>query len=104
MSKFGTKYTCWSCGAKFYDLNKPEPICPKCDADQRDRPKTRAGAPPKPPEPAPAVAPMVPAVAEEEEDEVEETDERELELTPLDDDARSGFMDDDTSSGPVLED
>ncbi|MFZ4735309.1 MAG: FYDLN acid domain-containing protein [Bradymonadia bacterium] len=26
----GRKFTCHSCGAKFYDLNKPEPACPKC--------------------------------------------------------------------------
>ncbi len=32
----GTKYTCFKCGAKFYDLKKPEPICPKCGADQRE--------------------------------------------------------------------
>lgn len=42
MSKFGNKYTCFSCGAKFYDLHKPEALCPKCGADQ-------AGAPPPKP-------------------------------------------------------
>lgn len=26
----GKRYTCPSCGIKFYDLNKPEAICPKC--------------------------------------------------------------------------
>ena len=26
----GRKFTCHNCGAKFYDLNKPEPACPKC--------------------------------------------------------------------------
>ena len=41
MSKFGTKYTCWSCGAKFYDLNKPEPVCPKCGADPKAAPEDR---------------------------------------------------------------
>lgn len=33
MSKYGNKFTCWSCGTKFYDLNKPNPKCPKCGAD-----------------------------------------------------------------------
>ena len=33
MSKYGRKYSCWSCAAKFYDLNKPSPKCPKCGAD-----------------------------------------------------------------------
>ena len=29
----GTKLTCRSCEAKFYDLNKKKPACPKCDKD-----------------------------------------------------------------------
>jgi uncharacterized protein (TIGR02300 family) len=36
MPELGRKYTCYSCHTKFYDLGKPEPICPKCGADQRD--------------------------------------------------------------------
>ena len=27
----GTKRFCTSCSTKFYDLNKPEVICPKCN-------------------------------------------------------------------------
>ena len=54
MPELGRKYTCYSCHTKFYDLGKPEPICPKCGADQRDAeeaPATtshrgRAAAPP----------------------------------------------------------
>jgi len=34
----GTKYVCFKCGTKFYDLKKPVPACPKCGADQRDTP------------------------------------------------------------------
>lgn len=34
----GKKYTCHSCSTKFYDLNKPEKICPKCRADQTQKP------------------------------------------------------------------
>lgn len=37
-SKLGTRYTCFDCGQKFYDLNRPEPLCPKCGADQRNNP------------------------------------------------------------------
>ena len=37
--QFGEKYVCFSCGAKFYDLGKPEPLCPKCGADQREAPR-----------------------------------------------------------------
>ena len=36
MPELGRKYTCYSCHTKFYDLGKPDPICPKCGADQRD--------------------------------------------------------------------
>lgn len=35
----GTRHVCWNCGAKFYDLNKPSPACPKCGADPREAPK-----------------------------------------------------------------
>ena len=31
----GKKYTCFECGTKFYDLGRPEPICPRCGVDQR---------------------------------------------------------------------
>jgi len=47
----GTRYACWQCGTKFYDLNKPNPACPKCGADPREAPKAAAPAvsEPKPP-------------------------------------------------------
>jgi uncharacterized protein (TIGR02300 family) len=38
----GTKHVCYKCGTKFYDLRKPEPICPKCGADQRESPAVKA--------------------------------------------------------------
>ena len=55
----GTKHTCFKCGTKFYDMKKPEPICPKCGADQRQSPavkapsekRARPAARPPPPEP-----------------------------------------------------
>ena len=34
--KLGSKYDCYNCGTKFYDLGKAEPICPKCGANQKD--------------------------------------------------------------------
>ena len=37
----GTKHVCFKCGAKFYDLKKPEARCPKCGADQRQSPANR---------------------------------------------------------------
>jgi len=35
-TKLGSKFECYSCGTKFYDLGKPEPTCPKCGANQND--------------------------------------------------------------------
>jgi uncharacterized protein (TIGR02300 family) len=37
-SKLGTRFTCYECGVKFYDLNKPEPVCPSCGANQLEDP------------------------------------------------------------------
>ncbi len=30
MADLGKKHECETCGMKFYDLGKPEPVCPKC--------------------------------------------------------------------------
>ena len=38
-TRLGNRFTCFGCGIRFYDLNKPEPICPKCGADQRETPE-----------------------------------------------------------------
>jgi hypothetical protein len=62
-TKLGQKWACYSCQAKFYDLQKPDPNCPKCGADQRQSPafekpkRTRA----KKPTPAPAPKKVVKA-------------------------------------------
>jgi uncharacterized protein (TIGR02300 family) len=37
-ARLGTRYTCFKCGTKFYDLNRPVPSCPECQADQREAP------------------------------------------------------------------
>ena len=75
----GTKYTCFQCGTKFYDLKKPAPTCPKCGADQREAPvpkvvtarQARAAA-----------AREEELAAEEEELEGEEEEEEEAEEEP----------------------
>jgi uncharacterized protein (TIGR02300 family) len=74
----GTKYVCYKCGTKFYDLKKPVPACPKCGADQREAPvakptsgRAAKAAPPKEPEEAEAVA------TDDEEAETEEAEEDE---------------------------
>jgi len=37
-ARLGTRYVCFSCGTKFYDLNKATPTCPQCGKDQREAP------------------------------------------------------------------
>ncbi len=34
----GSKFTCFKCECKFYDLGQVEPLCPRCGADQREDP------------------------------------------------------------------
>ena len=43
-SKLGRKWDCYECGAKFYDLQKDEPLCPKCGASQHDAPRVSKSA------------------------------------------------------------
>jgi uncharacterized protein (TIGR02300 family) len=71
----GNKHVCFKCGTKFYDLKKPEPVCPKCGTDQRESPALKAPEPrrsrlsaarPVAPEPEAEVA------VEEESEEVED--------------------------------
>jgi uncharacterized protein (TIGR02300 family) len=73
----GTKFVCFKCSTKFYDMKKPEAVCPKCGSDQRESPankpaekgRGRLAAVPRVVEP---VEPVVPAAAESEEGEEEE--------------------------------
>ncbi len=37
-SQLGTRYTCFQCETKFYDLNRPAALCPSCGADQANDP------------------------------------------------------------------
>jgi uncharacterized protein (TIGR02300 family) len=34
--KLGSKFECYNCSTKFYDLGKSSALCPKCGADQKD--------------------------------------------------------------------
>jgi uncharacterized protein (TIGR02300 family) len=74
----GTKYVCYKCGTKFYDLKKPVPACPKCGADQREAPVAKpmsaraakaAAAAAKEPEEAEAPATEEAEAEDEDEDE-----------------------------------
>jgi predicted nucleic acid-binding Zn-ribbon protein len=78
----GTKHVCFKCGTRFYDLRKPEPICPKCGADQRQSPaskgpseKRRAAARPPPPVPEAEVAAEADAEVEVDDDVEPDDDE-----------------------------
>jgi uncharacterized protein (TIGR02300 family) len=36
VGELGIRFKCYKCGTKFYDLNKPQPICPSCGEDQNN--------------------------------------------------------------------
>lgn len=36
MAQLGKRFKCYKCGSKFYDLNKPSPVCPSCGEDQNN--------------------------------------------------------------------
>lgn len=85
---FGTKFVCHKCGTKYYDMRKPDPVCPKCGADQKDavaptkaERKSRLAAAPKI---VAKVEPVVEEAAASDDDEIEaiETDEEEAEEEP----------------------
>mgnify|MGYP001478222359 CR=1 FL=1 len=57
-AKLGNKLTCSNCGAKFYDMKKKQPVCPKCGEDYVvQKPKTRRAPSPAERIPAPAASP-----------------------------------------------
>jgi hypothetical protein len=37
-ARLGTRFVCFSCGTKFYDLGRAVPSCPECNTDQREAP------------------------------------------------------------------
>jgi hypothetical protein len=83
----GGRWECFRCGAKFYDLNRPEPTCPKCGADQRDKPREKAPAPAAQPErPRRAAVPMG-GLLDEEEEPAEEYEGDEEDMGAIDEDA-----------------
>lgn len=74
----GTKFTCFKCGTKFYDLKKPEPVCPKCGADQREAVTVKPSKKSREKEPV-KVEPEVEEAAGEEEEELPEAEAEEEE-------------------------
>jgi uncharacterized protein (TIGR02300 family) len=73
---WGSKRQCHNCGARFYDLNREEVICPKCgtvyDPDAVLKSRRSKPAPVAEEKPKPVVAEEVPAEAETEEAETTE--------------------------------
>lgn len=97
----GRKYACHNCGTKFYDLNKPEPRCPKCgtppEAQTMDAaPKSARGGAKRGRAAAPVYEPKV------EEDDAPFEDEEggafDDEEAPLEDD-EAGFDDEEGGDG-----
>ncbi len=93
--KYGDKFTCFSCSGKFYNLNKPELICPKCGADQAKAPKKRGAKP--------APKPVVPVPAEEFEAEDEGVAEDGIDEVPLQTQEDEVSFDPDANQLPVDE-
>ena len=80
--EWGTKRSCQSCGTKFYDLRKPQIVCPKCGAEfdpqlvsRPQRPRPAAAPAPKPAEAVELEGVEVELDEEVIEDEAEEEDE-----------------------------
>ena len=86
--KLGTKFECFNCGTKFYDLGKSEPLCPKCGANQKD--SVQAEAPAVSPasrrkRKAEVIKPVEPAEpAEEEAEPLDELPVEEIETPEMD--------------------
>ena len=74
LAKLGSKFTCFRCQAKFYDLGRPEPICPKCGANQKDRPAAAKTPRPSLPPAKRAVKAMAPLLDDEDEERIPDED------------------------------
>jgi uncharacterized protein (TIGR02300 family) len=89
----GNKFNCFKCGTKFYDLKKPEPICPKCGTDQRESPALRPAAESRLGRVSAAPKAVEPVEPEETETSLEESDD--LEDLEGDDEGVAGGDDED---------
>ena len=90
-AEWGTKHTCSSCSAKFYDMQRAELICPKCG--QKNQPQVvfkqrRASEAVKDPKPAAKVAA---APADDADDDAEDVNTDDDTLLDSDDDDDTGL-------------
>ena len=105
MSKpeWGTKRTCLSCGAKFYDLRKSPIVCPSCgatyDPEGLAKPRrTRNAKPAKPEPPAPKkakAAEEADAELEAEGEDIADLPDDDIEIDDSEDDSVLVDVDDD---------
>lgn len=98
----GTKWECFSCGSKFYDLGKEEPLCPKCGANQHDRPREQTSRKAASPAPARRQARGMPPLLDDDDDEPadlisDKAGELDIGLDSVED-ADQDFLDEDESS------
>ena len=78
----GKKHTCYSCQAKFYDLGKPQAICPKCGANQKDADDAHPAPSSRSRRAAPVAVVEAPVIEDELEDEPEVAVEEDEALVP----------------------
>lgn len=84
-AEWGTKRTCQSCDARFYDMQRQPIVCPKCGAEFKievAKPRRPAAAP----KPAAAVKPVPKKEAEDLDDDVDLDDDDDDDLLAPDDD------------------
>jgi len=102
-AKLGNRYICFTCGTKFYDLNR-DPLCPECGSDQREAPvrdirsilfpgKGKRKAEPKKEEEF-----EVEAEKEDDEDDETEDEAEEIELLGADGNDDDNFEEEDSDS------
>jgi predicted nucleic acid-binding Zn-ribbon protein len=84
MPDLGKKYDCFHCHTKFYNLGKPEAICPKCGANQKNAKGDEAPAPA--PRPSRRAAVILEPIPDENHGEFGEETPAEPEDRELDDD------------------
>ena len=105
--EWGKKRTCQNCGAKYYDLQKDPPTCPKCDTifqvEQTTRGR-RSRATAEAPKTIPAAAAAA-AVNENSEVEVEDVEDEVLDETDesIPEDTSDLVGDDDDDVGVVID-
>lgn len=94
--EWGTKRTCHSCGARFYDLRRFPIVCPVCNAahDPERQPKPRRPGPLLKEEPA--LAPHL--VDDDAVEEAADVETAEAELDDIEDTAEAESADDDLAS------